>query len=192
MRLAGRFQPSHSRLCQSAEHSRVAGQRKHDLAEEYLAKTRVSPARHRSRAKGVSTRSAANASAKLSRHGIWGDRMKWLSAFKTNGEHWNMKLRGTRDRTVAQRRGPEIDPKHDRVTADMHPLPREVDLFGPLRYRPVDETSLDAAGDQEPIPSIAAPDYRAKAGADKSWRRQKLAQTWDLFWFHLFVVTLVG
>jgi hypothetical protein len=103
--------------------------------------------------------------------------MKWLSAFKTNGEHWNMKLPGTRDRTVAQRRGTEIDPKHDRVTADMHPLPREVDLFGPLRYRPVDETSLDAAGDQEPIPSIAAPDYRAKAGADKSWRRQKLAQT---------------
>ena len=38
----------------------------------------------------------------------------------------------------------------------------KIDLVGPLRYRPVDKTSLDAVGDQEPISSIAAPDYQKR------------------------------
>jgi len=78
------------------------------------------------------------------------------------GEHGNMKLGGRRNCTVPQRRGTEIDPKRDRVTADAHLLPREIDLVGPSRLGPVDDTSLDAAGDQEPIPSIAARDYQQR------------------------------
>jgi len=73
-----------------------------------------------------------------------------------------MKLGGRRDCAVPQRRGTEIDPKRDRVTADAHLLPREIDLVGPSRLGPVADTSLDAAGDQEPIPSIAARDYQQR------------------------------
>ncbi len=69
-----------------------------------------------------------------------------------------MKLRGRRDRTVAQRCGTEIDPKRDRVTADAHPLPGDIDLIGPLRDRPLNDTGLDTAGDQKPKSSIAAPE----------------------------------
>src|SRR5690242_5611362 len=77
-----------------------------------------------------------------------------------------MKFRGRRDRTVAQRRGTEIDPKRDRVTADAHLLPGDIDLVRPLRLRPVNDTGLDALRDEKPKSSIAAPDQQQR-GKDR-------------------------
>jgi hypothetical protein len=69
-----------------------------------------------------------------------------------------VKLRRRRNRTVAQGRGIEIDPKRNRVTADPDLLPRGIDPVGTLRPRPVKNISLYSAGDQKPKSSIAAPD----------------------------------
>ena len=73
-----------------------------------------------------------------------------------------MQLRGRRDRTIAQHRGAEVYPKRDRVTADAHLLPGDIDLVGALRLRPVKDTGLDAAGDQEPKSCISAADNQQR------------------------------
>src|SRR6516165_6234243 len=77
----------------------------------------------------------------------------WTSSAR---EHGNVELGRWPDRTVAQRRCAEADPKRGRETADLKLLPGGLDLVRPLRLRPVDDTRLDTAGDDKPINRVSA------------------------------------